>query len=413
MSKHPSERRLKTGAAMLFATVALLSGCGGGGGSGEAIASGNGSGGELGVAPPAPAPAPDTGGGTAGPPGTPGTPGTPPTATGDTSTNPPGQPAPSEPRLSQTLHLGDLWLNAADAAQLQGYAALARLAGGGYVGVTRAASTADVPLAWQRLDEQGRPVGEPVVFAGGGTAPGVTAMPDGGFLLTWVTPPPPQFTMILGVQGLRVAATGKPVGQPLALGYVGLPGAATPTALSDGRFVLSTFGQSSRVNGPYGFVQRYSASGTAEGAADPLHQDACGIAGAPAATALPDGGFVVAWSWQCLGDAELVTRVYGASGAPVESRLVAPGLRDWSLATLADGRYVLAWTQEADGQPQLRGRIGDATAPFTLAWQAGRQPLPVASLSGGGFVIPWRALDAAEMRVPVDRYDNAGRPIAR
>lgn len=322
-----------------------------------------------------------------------------------------------------TLQGGDLWLTTSHAGEVQRYRSTARLADGTYVAVRDdfTAGQSDTSVLVRRLDAQGNPVGTEATLAAG-SRPGVASFADGTYVVTWIEPPPPTFTLTYPVRGQRYDAAGRPVGGTMSLGFA--TGYAQPTAMADGTFVVATTAQDSHVNGPAGNLQRFRADGTPTGFGAALREDACGVGGDASVAALPDGGFVVAWPYACVGAPEVRLRVYDVNGAQsASSRMTVSavgGVSVGGLATLTSGDVALQWAV-ADSQTALRELhtlvVAPATLPTspvaasTVPLQAGRTPLPVQALAGGGFVVPWSALDAAEAQVPVTRFANSGAAL--
>jgi hypothetical protein len=366
--------------------------------------------------------------------------GTPPSALGGGSAAPAPAPAPAAVSVFQS---GDLWLTTSHAGEVQRYQRMARhpdgtyvmhyqriarLTDGSYVGVRDSylpgQTSGEKVVLTGRLDADGNPIGGETTIAPG-SSPGVTAFSDGTFLVTWLEPrssTSPTFTFLVGVRGQRYDAAGVPVGGQLSLGLAGA--SAQPTALADGTFVLATFGQNSKVNGPAGFLAGYTQDGIETGFRAGLSVDSCGIAGSPSVAALPSGGFAVAWGYQCASAPQVRMRVYDGSGALAASSqmtvgVAGQGVLNPGLASLTSGDVALAWgLVDPTGVVEVRTQVVDPTAlpdspvgARTVPLQTGRTPGPVQSLAGGGFVIPWSAVNDGEAQVPVNHYSNAGEPL--
>lgn len=331
-------------------------------------------------------------------------------------------PAPSN--AASTQQSGAVWLTTSSAGELARYRQIARAADGSYVGVrdnrTAGQGSGDNTVFVRRFDPSGNPVGAEAAVARG-FAPGLASFADGTFLVTWLVPPPATFSLTVAVSGQLFDAAGTALAPPLTLGVTA--GSATPSALSDGTFVLATFGNFSRVNGPSGFVRSYTRTGDAAGLEAPLHEDACGIDGPPAVAALAAGGFAVAWPYACASAPQVRMRVYGASNtASAASRLTVGRQGDRatvSLAPLANGNLALAWTLGPQGAMRELHTLVVAPAALppsaagatSVPLQPGRTPGPVQSLPEGGFVIPWLAASDGDARAPVSRFSNTGEPL--
>ncbi|TFY96664.1 hypothetical protein [Ramlibacter humi] len=311
---------------------------------------------------------------------------------------------------------GDFWLTTTHAGEAQRYPHMARLANGSYVAVRANFATPGSGIVlMQAFDAGGNPSGAETSVAEG-QSPGVTSFPDGSFLVTWVVPPP-TFALSFPVYGQRFDASGQPIGARLSLGYYADD--AQPAAVSADTFILGVIAQLGHVNGPAGSLAGFSLDGSTVLTTPALQEDPCGINGTPAVTALPGGGFVAAWPYQCVGNPQIVLRRYDAAGNFTASRFDALSMTGTpSLATLSNGTVVVAWTM-ADGinAPSARALLLGATLPasaggaIAVPAQGGRTPLAVSAVTAGGFVIPWSATGPAEATVPVSRYSNDGTPM--
>ncbi|MBK0393728.1 hypothetical protein [Ramlibacter algicola] len=333
--------------------------------------------------------------------------------------NAPVQPtSPATAATSQQT--GGLWLTTSRAGELA-RSQLARLADGSYVAVRDSRGPGqggDGTVFVRRVDASGTVLGAETAVAAG-SAPDVAAFPDGTFVVSWLAPPPPAFSLTVPVRGQLFDASGVAQGAAMDLGETGRT--ATVTALSDGSFVVATFGNFSRVNGPAGFLRAYTRNGTETAFQAALHEDACGIDGPPAVSALAAGGFAVAWPYACVGAPQVRMRVYGAAGGVAASSRMTVGQSGdrvmVGLAALSSGNLALEWTLGSTTVRQLHTlvttlRLTDSPAgATTIPLLPGRTPGQVQALPDGGFVIPWSAANAGEARVPVSRFSAAGEPL--
>lgn len=336
--------------------------------------------------------------------------------------NPGSAPATTTATAAPGRQSGDIWLTTSRAGELA-RSQIARAVDGTYIAVrdnsVPGQSTADTAVFWRRLDPAGNPIGAETPL-GRGTAPGVTTFSDGTFLVTWLAPLPATFSLNVAVTGQLFDNSGRPTGTPMSLGVTG--SYARPTALSDGTFVLATFGHFSRVNGPSGFLRAYNRSGAEVGLVAELHEDPCGIQGPPAVSALATGGFAVAWPYACVSAPQVRMRVYSAIGSLGASSRMSVGTQGETarvgLATLTNGNLALQWTLGTSAIREVRTLVvAPASLPQSPAGatlvpiQPGRTPGEVQALADGGFVIPWSAVNSSEARVPVSRFSNSGEPL--
>lgn len=331
-------------------------------------------------------------------------------------------PAPAPATAVSLAQTGELWLTTSHAGQVQRYPATARLPDGTYVAVRddSAGGHADTSVLLRRLDTQGNPVGVETTIAAG-SRPGVTAFPDGSFLVTWLMPPPATSTPNVMVGGQLFDAAGAPVGSVMSLGNA--TSSAQPTALVDGTFILAALVVvDSHLNGGDAVLRGFRRDGTSTGFVAQLRADACGVSGKPSATALPAGGFAVAWPYTCGSAAPQVRmRVYDGNGTLAgSSEMTVGSLGDGmgvDSTTLTSGNIALAWSLGTIQLREVRTLVVDPTALPTSSDGAlrvapqGRTPLPVKALSGGGFVIPWYTVSENDAQAPVNRFTNAGEPL--
>lgn len=188
------------------------------------------------------------------------------------------------------------------------------------------------PQFWvQRFDGAGRPVGTPSLAAPGAVDGGfrLAASPNGGWVLTTTH----------RVSGRTVLRHHPFEGAGAPALPAGAGGFAQDTVL------LPLQGGGSVLFSPAdlrGFWQRYGRDGRPEGASG-------GLPGVPrAATALPDGGFVVFTG----AGAQLEAQRFDGAGLAVGGPAPVAGGADLQAAALADGSLMLGWTgARADGSP--------------------------------------------------------------
>ena len=125
--------------------------------------------------------------------------------------------------------------------------------------------------------------------------PSVTALTDGGFVVTWESYN--QDGSGLGIYGQRYAADGTVAGAEFQVNTYtdNVQYEPSVTALTDGGFVVTwqSSGQDGSGYGVYG--QRYAADGTAAGAEFQVNTHTSSTQSQPSVTALTEGGFVVTW----------------------------------------------------------------------------------------------------------------------
>ncbi|WOE42759.1 Ig-like domain-containing protein [Acinetobacter chinensis] len=259
-------------------------------------------------------------------------------------------------------------------------------------------------------------------------SPSVTALSDGGFVVTWQSIG--QDSSGYGVYAQRYAADGQPQGGEFQVNTYtyNWQDSSSVTALSDGGFVVTwqSIGQDSSGYGVY--AQRYAADGQPQGGEFQVNTYTYNWQDNPSVTALSDGGFVV--TWQSNGQDGLGYGIYGqryaADGQPQGGEFkvntyTTDGQFLPSVTALSDGGFVVTWQSNgqdgsgygvyaqryaADGQPQ-GGEFQVNT--YTYNWQDSPS---VTALSDGGFVVTWSSngQDGSGWGIYAQRYDKDGVP---
>ncbi|MCP4392936.1 MAG: hypothetical protein GY804_01505, partial [Alphaproteobacteria bacterium] len=179
-------------------------------------------------------------------------------------------------------------------------------------------------------------------------------------------------------------------------------------ALANGGFVIAweSFGQDGDYDGIY--AQRYDASGNTVDSEFKVNTETVNSQGAPAATALANGDFVITWTSNNQdGNADgAYGQMYDANGNPVDGEFLINNIvtvndqRNTSVAPLTEGGFVITWNsalQDGDGwgiHAKLYDKYGsEAGSEFTVnTTTANSQQYPSATgIANGGFVITWES----------------------
>jgi hypothetical protein len=246
----------------------------------------------------------------------------------------------------------------------QEYGDITALAGGGFVATWRttdpSADGSDQAVKAQIFNDQGRRVGNEFLVNtaayGAQYDPSIAALSTGGFVVTWMTLDTGQDGSGSAIKGQLFSATGAKVGR---------------------EFLVNSIGYDS---------QREAV-----------------------VTALPGGGFLVAWStWDTLQDGSssaIKAQVFDAAGAKVGYEFRVNTLTSGAqflpdAATLPDGRVLLTWASES----------GDGSGYAVRAQFLGPNQAPVIVSDGGGTDA---ALSVAEngTSVTVVRATDDGNPF--
>jgi Ca2+-binding RTX toxin-like protein len=196
------------------------------------------------------------------------------------------------------------------------------------------------------------------------------------------------------------------------------------TALEDGGFVVSWVSFGPDVNSHDIHVQRFDAQGNAVGAETVVNAPISSDLYTPTIAGLNDGGFVVSWISLSALSYDIHARRFDAQGVPTGDEFLVHGASNANqvqpaIAALHDGGFVIAWVSIGqDGSfagvfAQLYDAAGTATGgeflvnDTTLADQV--EP-SIAALNDGGFVVTWSSqlLDGSGFGIYAQRFDALG-----
>ena len=242
----------------------------------------------------------------------------------------------------------------------QSHPAVTALSGGGFL-VTWLSAAQDgsgYGTYGQRYDAGGAAVGAEFQVNSYVTSdqfwPKVTGLSDGGFLVTWESSG--QDSSLHGIYGQRYDVAGVVVGDEFRINATTANEQRKPsvTALLDGGFVVTwqSYTQDGSGWGVYG--QRYDADGAALGAEFRVNSHTASEQYESSVTALSDGGFVVTWMSN-VQDGSLYG-VYGqrydAAGTAVGAEFLvnshtADQQQHPAVAALPDGDFIVTWQSHA------------------------------------------------------------------
>ncbi len=209
----------------------------------------------------------------------------------------------------------------------------------------------------------------------------VTALDDGGFIVTWTSDiSPDRHNRNSNVILQRFNALGEKVGAevPVNTSATGLQGDSDITVLSDGSYVV-VWRSIDQTNGIRSiFTQRYASDGTALGAETFLASSEAILNSSPEVTALSDGGYVIVWNTSS-GPANLdvLAKRFDAEGNALSGEILINQTTEGHqqhphVETLSNGKIVFTWTDGTSGAVGDFGgiyqRIMDA--PQTVAENA-------------------------------------------
>jgi hypothetical protein len=307
--------------------------------------------------------------------------------------------------------------------------------------------TDDYAVKAQVFAAGGTPVGSEILVnsatAGGQIDPQITALQNGGFVVTWE-----DFSQGVGgatgdtdvnaVKAQVFAAGGTPVGLEI------LVNSATDstqynqkiTALQNGGFVVTWMDFSQGVGGTGGDAdscavkaQVFAAGGTPVGAEILVNTATADIQDDQKITALSNGGFVVTWTDYSQGvggaggdtsDIAAKAQVFAAGGTPVGSEILVNSATagDQSMVritALSNGRFVVAWMDDSQGVGGTGGDTDNSAVKAQVFFAdgtpegaeilvnsatAGAQYIPeITALQNGGFVVTWWGEDGSDTGV--------------
>ncbi|HSI17839.1 MAG TPA: calcium-binding protein, partial [Sphingomonas sp.] len=332
--------------------------------------------------------------------------------------------APGAEQLVNTATTGDQSLSAG-----------AALAGGGYVVVYAGATsnvgtTPDVLM--QRYDENGNKLGGEVTVNTATlhvqTAPSVAALSDGGYVVAWQSNAVDHGLGSSGISIQRYDANGVAQGGEVVVDSpIGGDIVPSVTGLTGGGFVVTW--SENHLGGGNGlgiFAQRYDASGTAQGAKIAVNSYFGAFEGPSVVAATSSGGFVIAWqSANEDGSSNgIYMQRYDASGVAQggETRVNTTTLDSQeqpAIVALSGGGYVVAWAshgQDGDGYGiymQRYDNSGTALGGETLVNShiAGDQTQPsLTALASGGYAVTWTSAgeDGSGQGIYMQRFDANG-----
>jgi Ca2+-binding RTX toxin-like protein/subtilisin-like proprotein convertase family protein len=236
-------------------------------------------------------------------------------------------------------------------------------------------------------------------------SPSVAALTDGGFVITWMSVN--QDGSGWGVYGQRFAGDGSTTGGEFRVNTTTSNSQQNPSvsALVDGGFVVTWMDNSKDGSGWGVYGQRFGVDGSASGGEFRVNTTTNNSQMYPSVSTLADGGFVVTWmddskdgsGWGVYGQR------FGADGTATGGEFRVNTTTNNSqyqptVAALADGGFVITWMDDSkDGSGwgvygQRFGADGTATGGEfrvnTTTNNSQYQPT-VAALADGGFVITW------------------------
>ncbi len=235
--------------------------------------------------------------------------------------------------------------------------------------------------------------------------PSVAGLTNGGFIVTWHSRNQAGPLSMTDVYGQRYAADGSPEGSEFLVNTTtgGNQGPAAIAAFGNGEVVVAWLSIGSISGSIYG--QRYGADGHAVGNEFRINQlPVMSASKGPGMAALSNGGFVSVWESDIDDrvldtDYEISARRYDADGLPAggEFRVnsATPGNQENpSVSALPNGGFLIAWSCDKKEIHARRynadGRAAGSEFRVHAETVAEYRQFPwITVLSDGGFVVAW------------------------
>ncbi|SEK86362.1 Hint domain-containing protein [Roseovarius azorensis] len=266
------------------------------------------------------------------------------------------------------------------------------------------------------------------------TVPQVTALPDGGYVVTWQGATADNQGVDIFVQ--QFDAAGNQVSDFRMQGVGGNQNDVTPqiTTLADGGYVITWSGSGTSGAGSEIFIRQFDADGNPVNAANTRLNTGLGNVpdNSPQITALPDGGYVVIWTGgtgSLNQGGDIMVRQFDAAGNQITNTMLRGESGNFvdtqsQIAVLADGGYVVAWQGQTTSQSndvflQRFDAAGNQLSRTTLQGQPGNftDTAPkITALADGGYAVVWEGRDSNQTGpirndIYLRQFDAAGNVV--
>ena len=246
----------------------------------------------------------------------------------------------------------------------------------------------------------------------------VTALPDGGYVVTWTDANPASGDGSGSSVKMQVFdATGEPVGSETLVNTTstGFQNAPTVTVLADDSFVV-VFNSGSDLR-----FRHYKSDGTPINVSDNVAIDTPGSLSGAHVEALPGGGFIITYNDTQGGTFDVFAQLFNGSGVPVGGVITVANTSTVeihpNMAVLADGSFVFAWQNNTTSEIVMQranssgALVGPAVVVPTVPGVVGS--VDVLALANGGFLVTWQASgqpfpDASGLSIRAQIFDAAG-----
>ena len=280
----------------------------------------------------------------------------------------------------------------------------------------------------QRFDSANAVVGTPIELNGLGgtdTSPQITNMNDGGYVLTWRGNSADGLNSNVFVQ--RYNSSNMAVGTQISLdGQGGADINTQITAMADGGYLVTWQGFNAGNSTSNIFVQRFDSANVAVSSQTAL-DGLGGIDSVPQITAMADGGYLVAWGARSADSSirNVFLQRFDNTDTTVGSPIEFDALGGWDInpqiTALNDGGYAVTWAgYNADATTSnifvqrynSTNTVVGSQIEFSSAGVFGLTP-QITAMSDGGYVVIWEgdAANTSTRNVYALRFNSANVPV--
>jgi Ca2+-binding RTX toxin-like protein len=258
-------------------------------------------------------------------------------------------------------------------------------------------------------------------------APSVVALSDGGWVVTWQSSG--QDSDDNDIYHQRYDADGAAIGTEKKVNFVTAGEQKSPsmTALADGGWMITWQSNNQNGSGYDIYQQRYGSNGTTVGSAAKVNVHTAGAQIDPVVAGLAGGGWVVTWSSnEQDGEAWGVYQRGSNVGEKRVNSSTSGSQSDASVTPLADGGWVIVWDSElseedlfisSDLYQQRYAANGTAIGGETKVNSTSKDPgtATITALADGGWLVTWVVstddLYLSTSSIIQQRYDANGSPV--
>ncbi|HEX8126580.1 MAG TPA: cadherin domain-containing protein [Allosphingosinicella sp.] len=276
----------------------------------------------------------------------------------------------------------------------------------------------------------GAPVGVNSQTAFSQTKSSITALADGGFVVTWQTIDGSADGSSGAIRLQRYNAQGVAAGTETLVNNLGAgdQAAAQTAALANGGYVVTwqTGDTTQDGSGTAVKARLFDSSGAAVGGEFRVNSQTLLDQKDPTVAGLTDGGFIVAWyttdTAQDGSGWAIKAQRYDSSGIAVGTEFrvntTASGSQ-WKadIAGLTNGGFVVTWQTGNDANSQVYGQLYGADGvkvggQFVANGSIANDTLgKVAALPGGGFVVTWMTYDSDSLGIRAQIFNASGAKV--